>query len=77
MHHPIPRWSTAAYSDAADTTPADLESLSAHMACCNAPSSGVERLGRASRWAGGVMRVRLVSCLVAAVLLWVVLALVA
>jgi hypothetical protein len=68
LHPCLARWSTAAFSDAADTSPVDLQSLSAHVRHCSAAPSHTDRLQGAAHWAGGVMRVRLMSCVVLLVL---------
>lgn len=78
LHPCLVRWSTAAFSDAADTLPADLQALSAHVQHCSGPPSHADRLQGAARWAGGMMRVRLMSCVVLLVLvLWALMAMVA
>lgn len=68
LHPCLARWSTAAFSDAADTSPVDLQSLSAHVQHCSGMPSHTERLQGAAHWAGSVMRVRLTSCVVLLVL---------
>lgn len=68
LHPCLARWSTAAFSDAADTSPVDLQSLSAHVQHCSGMPSHTERLQGAAHWAGSVMRVRLMSCVVLLVL---------
>ncbi len=81
--HPSPqpclaRWSTAAFSDAADTLPVDLQTLSAHVQRCSGVASHTDRLQGAAHWAGGIVRVRLMSCAVlVALVLGAVLALAA
>lgn len=69
LHPCLARWSTAAFSDAADTSPVELQSLSAHVQHCSGMPSHTERLQGAAHWAGGVMRVRLMSCVVLVVLM--------
>jgi len=68
LHPCLARWSTAAFSDAADTSPVDLQSLSAHVQHCSGMPSHTERLQGAAHWASSVMRVRLMSCVVLLVL---------
>jgi hypothetical protein len=64
LHPCLARWSTAAFSDGADTLPVDLQSLSAHVQRCSLQHSRGERLPGAAHWAGGVMRVRLMTSVV-------------
>lgn len=68
LHPCLARWSTAAFSDTAETLPVDLQSLSAHVRHCSVQPSRGERLHGAAHWAGGVMRVRLMTCVVVLVL---------
>ncbi len=64
----LARWSTAAYPDAAETSSFDLWSLSSHVQHCSGQVSHTERLHRAAGWAGGMVRVRLMTFVVVAVL---------
>ena len=65
----LARWSTAAFADAADTLPMDLQSLSAHVRHCSGGRSRGDRIHGATLWAGSVVRMRLVSSALAALLL--------
>jgi hypothetical protein len=58
-----PRWSTASFGDAADTSPMELSDLGEHLQHCSARSSYWARLRYAAESMNGFISTRLVTSL--------------
>lgn len=66
---PPSSWSTAAFGDAAETSPTELSALGAHLNLCKGPHRGLVALQCAALQMQGFVASRFVTTLVIAALL--------